>query len=151
MKCLGETKQILGIDVHIDKKNAKLWLSQQNFMVNILMRFSMNIVKPINIPLSFHCNISSILFPSSQEKNDYMSFVPYENTIRRLAFVMKCSILDISHVVSVVSGHMEKPDHWKWVLRYPIDISITYSGCNDLVCGYVDLDLQRIWTREDLP
>jgi hypothetical protein len=30
------------------------------FMEKILMRFSMNIVKPVNIPLSLHCNISQV-------------------------------------------------------------------------------------------
>jgi hypothetical protein len=48
-------------------KNGKLWLS--------LMMFSMNFVKLVNIPLAFHCNISSILCPHSKEENDYMSHV----------------------------------------------------------------------------
>jgi hypothetical protein len=59
MKDLGATKQILGIRVHRNRKNGKLWLSQQESMVKILMRFSMKIVKPVNIPLAFHCKLSS--------------------------------------------------------------------------------------------
>jgi hypothetical protein len=56
-------------------------------------------------------------------------------------FVMKCSILDISHAVGVVSGHMVNPEHWKWTLQYLRGTRITYSVCSDLVCGYVDLFL----------
>jgi len=52
-------------------------------------------------------------------------------------FSMKCSRVDISHAVDVVSGHMENPEHWKWVLWYlSRGTSITYSGCGDLVYGY---------------
>jgi hypothetical protein len=50
-------------------------------------------------------------------------------------FVMKCSILDISHAVGVVSGHMVNPEHWKWTLQYLRGTRITYSVCSDLVCG----------------
>jgi hypothetical protein len=51
----------------------------------------MNIVKPLNIPLAFHCNISSSLCLGSKEEKDYMSHVPYANTVRRLMFLMKKS------------------------------------------------------------
>jgi hypothetical protein len=78
-------------------------------MEKILMRFIMNIVKLLNIPLYFHCNIYSILCHGSMEEKDYMSHVPYANTIGRLMFAMECSRLDISHAFSVVSGHMEYP------------------------------------------
>jgi hypothetical protein len=56
-------------------------------------------------------------------------------------FAMKCSRLDISHAIGVVSGHMENTEHWKWVLQYLRGTSITYNGCSDLVYGYVDSDL----------
>ena len=45
MKDLGEAKQILGMEIHRDMKNGKLWLSQQKYVEKILMRFSMNNVK----------------------------------------------------------------------------------------------------------
>jgi hypothetical protein len=54
MKDLGATKQILGIEIHKDKKHGKLWLSQQKYVEKILMIFGMNNVKPINIPLASH-------------------------------------------------------------------------------------------------
>jgi hypothetical protein len=53
MKDLGAIKQILGM-IHRDKKNGKLWLLQQKYVEKILMRFSMNNVKPVHIPLASH-------------------------------------------------------------------------------------------------
>ena len=43
MKDLGATKQILGIEIHKDKKIGKLWLSQQEYVEKILMRNKNNI------------------------------------------------------------------------------------------------------------
>jgi hypothetical protein len=142
MKDLGVEKQILGIEVHKDVENSNLWLSQRESMVKIPMRFNMNIVKPINIPLAFHWNISSRFCLGSKEENDYMSHVPYANAIGRLMFAIKFSRLNISHAVRVVSGHMEKlsKEHWKWVLQYLRGMHITYNGCSDLVYAYVDLE-----------
>jgi hypothetical protein len=43
----------------------------------------------------------------------------------------------ISHAVGVVSRHMEKPseEHGNGCFKHRRK-HITYSGCNDLVCGY---------------
>jgi hypothetical protein len=43
------------------------------------MRFSMNDVKPIQIPLASHFKLSSNLCSSNDEENDYMFRVPYAN------------------------------------------------------------------------
>jgi hypothetical protein len=48
----------------------------------------MNNVKPIQIPLASHFNISSSLFPNNDKENDYMSFVPYVNAVESLMYVM---------------------------------------------------------------
>jgi len=65
-----------------------------------------------------------------------MFHVLYVSAVERLMFEIKCSRLDIPHVVGFVSGHMENVEHWKWVLRYLRGTLITYSGCSVLVSGY---------------
>jgi hypothetical protein len=112
------------------------------------MRFGMNNVKSINIPLASHFKLSSSLCPSNKEENDYMSRVPYASAVGSLMYVMVCTRPNISHAVGVVSRYMENPgrEHWetvKWVLQYlrgTSDYCITYNGCSDSVCGYVDSD-----------
>jgi hypothetical protein len=148
MKDLGATKQILGMEIHRDRKNGKLWLSQEKYVEKILQRFGMNKVKPVNIPLSSHFKISSGLSPSNDEEKEFMSRVPYANVVGSLMYAMVCTRPDISHAVGVVSRYMENPgkEHWatvKWVLRYLRGTSnycITFDGCSDEVCGYVDSD-----------
>ena len=47
MEDLGVAKQILGMEIHRDRKDGKLWLSQQEYAVKMLRKFSMNNVKPV--------------------------------------------------------------------------------------------------------
>jgi len=58
MKEQGAKKKKLSTKVHRDEIHGNLWLEQQKL---ILMKFSMNIVKPVNILVSFHDKFSSSL------------------------------------------------------------------------------------------
>ena len=73
------------------------------YVENILIKFSMQNVKHVNIPLAFHFKLSSSLCPSINEDKDYMSHVPYANAAGNLMYVMVCTRPDISHAVGVVS------------------------------------------------
>jgi hypothetical protein len=66
MKDLGEARKILGMEIFKDRRNGNLWLSQQKYVEKILLRFGMNDVKPVLVPLASHFNISSSLFPSTK-------------------------------------------------------------------------------------
>ena len=109
MKDLGAAKQILGIQIHEDKKNGKLSFSQEKYVEKILEIFEMNKAKPVNVPLASHFKLSSSLCPSSVEEKDYMSRVPYANIVGCLMYAMVCTRPDISHAVGVVSKYMENP------------------------------------------
>jgi hypothetical protein len=148
MKDLGAARQILGMEIFRDMRNGKLWLSQQKYVEKIILRFGMNDVKPIPVPLAFHFNLSSSLCPSTKKENEYMSRIPYANAIGSLMYVMVSTRPNISHAVGVVSRFMANPgkEHWetmKWVFRYlrgTSDYCITYNSGRELVCGYVDSD-----------
>ena len=79
-------------------------------MEKILVKFGMNNVNLVNIPLASQFNLSSSLCPSSREENDDMSRVPYSSIVGSLMYEMVCTRLDISHhVVGVVSRYMVNP------------------------------------------
>ena len=148
MKDLGAARQILGMEIHRDRAKSKLWLSQEKYVEKVLQRFGMDKVKPVNIPLALHFKLSSGLCPSNDEEKEYMSRVPYANAVGSLMYAMVTTRLDISHAVGVVSRYMANPgkEHWaavKWVLRYLRGTSsycITFDGCSDKICSYVDSD-----------
>ncbi|RDY13075.1 hypothetical protein CR513_02062, partial [Mucuna pruriens] len=41
MKDLGPANKILGMQIHRDRKDRKVWLSQKNYLLKILRRFNM--------------------------------------------------------------------------------------------------------------
>lgn len=97
------------------------------------MRFNMKGVKPVTIHYAFHSKLSSSLCLIYKEEK-VISCILYTSTVRGLMNVMKWP--NISHVVGVVSGHMESPSEAvKRVLKYFRCTSVTYSGCSDWVCG----------------
>ena len=89
------------------EKNGKLGFSQEKYVEKILERFEMN--KALNVFLASHFKLSSDLCPSSVEEKDYMSHVPYANSVGCLMYAMVCTRPDISHVVGVVSKYIENP------------------------------------------
>ena len=106
----------------------------------------MNKAKPMNVLLASHFKLSSSLCPSSVEEKDYMSRVPYSNTIGCLMYAMVCTRTDISHAVGVVSKYVENlgKENWNavkwvlWFLRGTSDYCITFNSKSDFVCGFVD-------------
>ena len=54
MKDLGLAKQILGMKISRDRKNRKLWLSQESYIEKVLERFNMSKTKAVCSPLVGH-------------------------------------------------------------------------------------------------
>jgi hypothetical protein len=102
MKDLGAVKQISGMEIQRDKKNGKLWLTQQKYVEKILIRFSKNNLKPVQIPLASHFNISSGLCPSNEEEKGFMSPVSYASR----EFDVCNEMVIISHVIVFFSRHI---------------------------------------------
>ena len=94
------------MEIFRDWSNGKLWLSQEKYIGKILLRFGMNNVKPVSVPLASHFKLSSSLYPNTNEENEYMSRIPYANPVGTLMYAMVYTRSDISHVVGVVSRYM---------------------------------------------
>ncbi|KAE8696710.1 Tyrosine decarboxylase 1 [Hibiscus syriacus] len=146
MKDLGSANKILGMQIHRDRSNRKIWLSQKNYLKKILSRFSMQDCKPISTPLPINFKLSSSMSPSSEEERMEMSRVPYASAVGSLMFAMICTRPDIAQAVGVVSRYMANPckEHWnivKRILRYikgTSNVALCYGGSNLLINGYVD-------------
>jgi len=53
MKDLGAAKKILGIEIHKNRQEGKLFLSQKKY-IKVLERFGMLDAKPVKTPLAAH-------------------------------------------------------------------------------------------------
>ena len=63
MKDMGAVKQILGIRIIRDRKEKKLWLSQEHYIKRVLHRFHMEKAKVVSTPIATHFKPSSKQIP----------------------------------------------------------------------------------------
>ena len=104
MKGLGVAKQILGMRIIRDRANGTLKLSQTEYVKKILSRFSMDEAKLVSTPLGSHFRLTKDQSPKTEQKQAYMSKVPYASAIGSLMYAMVCTRPDIAHAVGVEIG-----------------------------------------------
>ena len=66
IKYLGPVNKILGMQIHQDRGNRKIWLSQKNYLKKVLRCFNMNDCKPISTPLPINSKLSSSICPNAK-------------------------------------------------------------------------------------
>ena len=66
MKDFGSAKQLLGMKISLNKKNKKLWISQESYNEKVLERFNMRKAKATCSPLASHLKLSSKKCPTSE-------------------------------------------------------------------------------------
>ncbi|KAH9714593.1 hypothetical protein KPL71_020713 [Citrus sinensis] len=139
---------VAGMQIHRDRNNRKIWLSQKNYLKKILRRFNMQDCKSISTPLPVNFKLSSSMCPSNEVERKEMSRVPYASAVGSLMFAMICTRPDIAQAVGAVSRYMANPggEHWiavKRILRYirgTSGVALCYGGSEFTVRGYVDSD-----------
>ncbi|KAH9745517.1 hypothetical protein KPL70_004101 [Citrus sinensis] len=148
MKDLGPANKILEMQIHRDRNNRKIWLSQKNYLKKILRRFNMQDCKSISTPLPVNFKLSSSMCPSNEAERKEMSRVPYASAVGSLMFAMICTRPNIAQAVGAVNRYMTNPsgEHWiavKRILRYirgTSNVALCYGGSEFTVRGYVDSD-----------
>ena len=76
MKDLGLAKQILSMKISRDRKNGKLWLSQEGYIEKVLERFNMSKAKVVCSPLAGHFKLTSKQCPTSEKEKEEMRKFP---------------------------------------------------------------------------
>ncbi|KAH9672650.1 hypothetical protein KPL70_017818 [Citrus sinensis] len=123
MKELGEAKRILGMDIIINRSKKSLFLTQQNYIQKVLVRFGTNEAKQVQTPLASHFKLSAAQCPQTEAEQPKMACIPYSSAVGSLMYAMVLTRPDISHAVSLVSRFMANPgyEHWRtvqWIMRY---------------------------------
>ena len=81
LKDLRAMKKILGMEIHRDQKEGKLYLSHKKYIEKVLKHFGMQRSKPVSTPFAAHFKLSSALLPQTKEEREYLSRVPYASAI----------------------------------------------------------------------
>ena len=100
-----------------DRKNKKLWLSQEKYIKKVLEKFNMGSSKPVSTPLAGHFKLSSKQCPTSEKDKEEMKKVSYASVVGSLMYVMVCTRPDITYAVEIVSKFLSNPgkEHWHTV------------------------------------
>ena len=129
-----------------DRKDKKLWLSQEKYIEQILERFNIKHAKPVSTPLGAHFKLRKKSCSSSKkEKKDIASTI-YSSAVGSLMYAMVCTRPNIAHAVGVVNRFMVNPgkDHWKamkWIFRYlrgSSKLCLIFCDSKPVLEGYVD-------------
>lgn len=110
MKDLGPAKRILGMDIHRDRVNGVLTLSQGSYLAKVLRNFMMEESKPVSTPMGSHFKLSSTREDLRSEIYRVMESVPYSSAVGSLMYSMIGTRPDIAHGVGLVSRFMSAPN-----------------------------------------
>ena len=79
--------------MHIIRNRMKkqLWLSQEEYVTNVLQRFGMSDAKPVGSTLPVNCKLSEKQGPRTKTEKKEMMKVPYASAVGSLMYAMVCS------------------------------------------------------------
>lgn len=151
MKDLGPAQQILGMRIMRDRKNKRLWLSQEKYIKKVLDRFNMKDAKPVGTPLAAHFKLSTELCPSDDKEKEEISKIHYASAVGCLMYAMVYTRPNIAYSVGVVSRFLANPgkQHWKsvkWILKYIKGTShycLCFGHDETMFERFTDVDMAR--------
>jgi hypothetical protein len=144
MKDLGEVTSYLGMEVKRDKGNKLLYLSQSQYISDLLHKFSMEDCTPAETPLQVNHKLK---IPQAGEvaERDQERF---PELLGGIMYLMVCTRPDIAHAVSVLSRFIAKGrhgvEHWKAALRLLAYLkgtslhALTLGGTASILQGHSD-------------
>jgi hypothetical protein len=158
MKDMGEAHFILGLQIHRDRANGRLSLSQAEYARTVLERFDMADCKAASTPMSTGTKLvkeGDSMTPTADVEE--MKNVPYSQAVGAVMYAMLGTRPDLGHSITSLSQFLQYPGrtHWvalKRVLRYiqgTLGYELTYQQQSDqsgvmydplTLYGYTDSD-----------
>ncbi|GJY11820.1 putative RNA-directed DNA polymerase, partial [Tanacetum coccineum] len=152
MKDLGEASYVIGIEIHRDRANGRLGLSQKAYIERILNRFNMQHCSPTVAPVIKGDVFGSHQCPKTEVEYEEMKRIPYASVVGSLTYAQVCTRPDIAYICGMLGRFQSNPGllHWKAakkVLRYlqgTKECKLTYTRSDNLeVIGYSDSDFAK--------
>ena len=79
LRDLGPTTQLLGMEIHRDRPNRTLSLSQTQFITNLLQDHGLQDCKPVSTPLNPGCHLSTSMCPQTEAEAFFTFFLSYHH------------------------------------------------------------------------
>ena len=119
MKDLGEASFILGIEIHRDRRNGVLALSQKAYLEKILKKYGMYMSKSTPAPIVKGDSFGKHQCPKNQYELEQIKAVPYASAIGSLHYAQVCTRPDLSFITGVLGRYQSNTDieYWKMVKK----------------------------------
>ena len=120
---LGPTTQLLGIEIHRDRPNRHLSISQSQFISNLVHEHGLGDSKPVSTPLNPGTRLSTSMCPQNDAEAQEMQQHPYISVVGSLMYLAVTTRPDIAYAAGVLARFNSNPGpaHWqaaKHVIRY---------------------------------
>lgn len=149
MKDLGEAQSCIGLRIDRCKQTGSIFLSQEKYIKNILVKFGMNDCKPVATPVDVNQKLTKEMSPKNHAERLEMEKIPYQEAVGSLLYLAQGTRPDITFAVNSVSRFNNDPGkaHWtavKRIFRYlknTSDVKIKFNGqTSSALIGYSDAD-----------
>nr|GEV00914.1 putative zinc finger, CCHC-type [Tanacetum cinerariifolium] len=126
MKDLGEASYVIGIEIHQDRANGILGLSQKAYIEHILNRFNMKHCSPTVAPVIEGDVFGSYQCLKTEVEYEEIWRIPYASVVGNLTYAQVCTQPDIAYTCGTK------------------EYKLTYTRSDNLeVIGYSDLDFAK--------
>ena len=109
MKDLGEASFVLGIEIHRDRSQNLLGLSQHAYVDRVLKRFNMENCKVGEVSVVKGDKLGKSQCPSNNFERKSMENIPYASTVGSLMYSQVCTRPDIAFIVGVLGRYLSNP------------------------------------------
>jgi len=132
LKDLGEASYVIGIEIHRDRKQRILKLSQNAYIEKVLERFRMKNCSASVAPIIKGDKFSNDQCPRNALEQEQMKNIPYASAIGSLLYAQVCTRPDIAMAVGMLG---------RYHLQGTKDYGLTFRHTDHLeVVGYLDSD-----------
>lgn len=102
MKDLGAARNCIGLRISRDN-TGNYYLDQEQYINEILERFNMSDCNPVATPSDPNQKLSAEMSPKSQEEENELKQVPYQQLVGALLYLVQGTRPDIAFAVRDVS------------------------------------------------
>ena len=136
LRDLGASSFLLGMLIERDRPGRMLAISQRQYILDMLQRYSMDKCEPVKTPMNPSTRLSKAQGPQNEEERLSMQAVPYSEAVGSLLYLARGTRPDIAYSVAFLSRFVANPGraHWqavKHLFRYlqgTKDLRLVYRG-----------------------
>jgi hypothetical protein len=149
MKDLDEASYVLGIEIHQNRAQRVLGLSQKAYIEKMLIRYNMDKCSISPTPIQKGDKFNEDQCPKNDFERSKMENVPYASAVGSLMYAQVCTRPDLAFATGVFSRYQKNLGWAHWIgvkksLRYcqgTKDYMLNYRRTNDLAVEcYTDAD-----------